>query len=111
MGKKKTRRRQAHEIEDEIEKNEEERYKKVSEQSNSEIEKLKQSKSRSKAGFTRARHSLLQLLDEDLPSRKQLREARHDLSSLLDKAMDIMSSLSDKYEEKNDVVNIEKLSR
>ena len=48
MGKKKTRRRQAHEIEDEIEKNEEEKYRKVSEQSNSEIEKLKQSKSRNR---------------------------------------------------------------
>ena len=81
----------------------------VSEQLNSEIEKLKQSKSRSKAGFTRARHNLLQLLEEDLPSRREIQETRDHLNAWLDKVMEKLSVLSDKYAEKHDFVSVTKI--
>ena len=41
------------------------------------VEELKQLKSRAKSAFTRSRHQLLQLLEEeDLPSRRQVRNAQ-----------------------------------
>jgi len=75
-------------------------------------EKLKQEKSKSKAAFTKARHSLLQLLDEvDLPSRTEVREARKKLDDRLDKVLNDLSSLSTYYEEKMDRANVAKVSR
>ena len=114
MGKKRNKRRAKaySDKEDESDENiSSNKDKTVSGPLNSDIEKLKQSKSRNKAGFTRARHCLLQLLDGDLPSRRQLREARENLGTLSEKVMENMSLLSDKYSEKNDVENVKKISK
>ena len=73
---------------------------------------LKRRKSRSKAAFTRARHELLQLLEEDLPSRTQVRAAREKLNTESERVMEDLSSLADIYSAKRDSVNVmEKLSQ
>ena len=62
-------------------------------------ERLKLEKSKSKAAFTKARHSLLQLRDEeDLPSRTEIQKAREKLNVCLDKAMMDLSRISAFYE-------------
>ena len=82
-----------------------------SNEENKALEKQKQSKSRSKAAFTRARHGLLQLLEEDWPSRSQVREAREKLNKQLDKVMEDLEALSETYEKRQDSVNISNLSQ
>lgn len=109
MGKKKNKRKGAFYSDDE-DGNENPRAGGRSNEENKALEKQKQSKSRSKAAFTRARHGLLQLLEEDLPSRSQVREAREKLDKQLDKVMEDLEALSTMYEKRQDTANISKLS-
>ena len=110
MGKKKNKRKGAFYSDDEDGK-ENPRAGRRSNEENKALERQKQSKSRSKAAFTRARHGLLQLLEEDLPSRSQVREAREKLEKQLDKVMEDLEALSTMYEERQDTININKLSQ
>ena len=74
------------------------------------LEELKQLKSRAKAGFTRSRHQLLQLLEEeDFPSRRQVRYAQQRLNSNQENAMEIIAMLSDEYGRLNDRKSREKI--
>ena len=76
------------------------------------LEELKQLKSRAKAGFTRSRHQLLQLLEEeDFPSRRQVRYAQQCLNSNQENAMEIMARLSDEYGRLNDRKSREKIGQ
>lgn len=61
--------------------------------------------------MTRIRHGLLQLLEEDLPSRTQIREAREKLDKQLDKVMGDLEALSTAYEKRQDTANVRKLSQ
>ena len=81
-----------------------------SNEENNALEKQKQSKSRSKAAFTIASHGLLQLVEENLPSRRQVRKVREKLNKELDKVMEDLEALSTMYEKRQDTANISKLS-
>lgn len=57
---------------------------------------LKKQKSRAKSSFTRARNKLLFLLEEqELPSRREVKELCQKVDSYLETAMDVMTKLSD----------------
>ena len=76
------------------------------------VEELKQLKSRAKSSFTRSRHQLLQLLEEeDLPSRRQVRNAQRNLNAKQETAMEILARLSDKYRHLNDRNSRKKVSQ
>ena len=76
------------------------------------LEELKQLKSRAKAGFTRSRHQLLLLLEEeDFPRRRQVRYAQQHLNSNQENAMEIMARLSDEYGRLNDRKSLEKIGQ
>lgn len=62
------------------------------------LDELRHRKARAKSSFTRARHQQLHLLDEDdLPSRKDVRDSRHKLFDVQEKVMQIMEQLADEY--------------
>ena len=76
------------------------------------VEELKQLKSRAKSAFTRSRHQLLQLLEEeDLPSRRQVRNAQRNLNAKQETAMEILARLSDEYRHLNDRNSRKKVSQ
>ena len=76
------------------------------------VEELKQLKSRAKSAFTRSRHQLLQLLEEeDLPSRRQVRNAQQNLNAKQETAMEILARLSDEYRHLNDRNSRKKVSQ
>jgi len=110
MGKKNNKRKKAFYSDDE-DGNENPHVGGRSNEQNNALERQKQWKSRSKAAFTRARHGLLQLLEEDLPSRSQVREAREKLTKQLDRVMEDLEALSTTYEKRQDTVNVSKLSQ
>lgn len=59
---------------------------------------FKKDKSRTKANFTRARNSLLNLLEEhDLPSRREIKTACSKMDSSLDIVMKVLANFSDFY--------------
>ncbi|XP_070572171.1 golgin subfamily A member 6-like protein 4 [Ptychodera flava] len=79
------------------------------------LEELKQAKAKSKAAFTRLRHQLLRLLEEDeeeeLPSRRQVRDLCLKLDLAQENAMDIMAKLSDLHSRRKAKQNIQKVSQ
>ena len=76
------------------------------------VEELKQLKSRAKSAFTRARHQLLQLLEEeDPPSRRKVRDAQRTLNSKQETAMEILARLSDEYRHLSDINCRKKVSK
>ena len=57
---------------------------------------LKKQMSREKSSFTRARNKLLFLLeDQELPSRREVKELCQKMDSYLETAMDVMTKLPD----------------
>ena len=64
------------------------------------IEELKQEKAKAKSAFTRSRHKLLQLLEDDLPSRRAVRSAQEILNKNQEMAMELLSTLSTEYAKK-----------
>ena len=59
---------------------------------------FKKDKSRTKANFTRSRNNLLFLLDEqDMPSRREVKEACKKIDSCMELVMDVLSKFSDFY--------------
>src|SRR5678816_1793736 len=71
---------------------------------------VKLSKSRSKATFTRCRHSLLKLLDDAVVERKEIRAKQEQLADSMEKAMALFEQLVTIYNESGDTDNIEKTS-
>ena len=66
------------------------------------IEELKQEKAKANSAFTRSRHKLLQLLEDDLPSRRAVRGAQEILNKNQERAMELLSTLSTEYAKKKD---------
>ena len=67
-----------------------------------ELAVLKQHKSRSKASFTREKNSLNILLEEDLPSRRKVREVCNKLSCLQENVIADLVKLSNVYQKSKD---------
>ena len=61
------------------------------------IEELKRQKARKKSTFTKARRAMLILLDEDLPSRSEIRSQQQKVEDCQEKAMSVMETLIDMY--------------
>ena len=70
---------------------------------------LKQGKSKAKSSFTRSRHQLLYIMEEDLPSRREVRKALEKMISAQEIALAVMSNLSDEYATKGDSDLIQKV--
>ena len=69
---------------------------------------LKQQKARAKSAFTRAKNHLLHLLDDqDMPSRREVKESRKKLITVQEKLIDNLSALSDEY---SDLKNRQKIT-
>ncbi|XP_061190177.1 uncharacterized protein LOC133198039 [Saccostrea echinata] len=63
------------------------------------LDDIKREKAKAKSQLTRAKHHLLNLLDQDLPSRRELRTARQKLIDLQEPVMNLLS-LSAEYKKK-----------
>ncbi|VDH93671.1 Hypothetical predicted protein [Mytilus galloprovincialis] len=63
-------------------------------------------KAKAKSAFTKTRHSLLQILEEDFPDREEIKVIQEKMINAEEKAMDIMGNLYDKYKHRNDIQNV-----
>ena len=61
------------------------------------IEDLKRHKVKKKSAFTKERRAMLILLDEDLPSRREIRHQQQKAEDCQEEAMGVMKALMDKY--------------
>ena len=61
------------------------------------IEKLKTKKARKRSAFTKARRAMLILLDEDLPSRREIRSQQKKVEDYQDKSISVMETLIETY--------------
>ncbi|CAG2212808.1 unnamed protein product [Mytilus edulis] len=75
------------------------------------LEDLKKEKAKAKSAFTKTRHSLLQILEEDFPDREEIKVIQEKLINAEEKAMDIMGNLYDKYKHRNDIQNVMKTTK
>ncbi|CAG2242223.1 unnamed protein product [Mytilus edulis] len=75
------------------------------------LEDLKKEKAKAKSAFTKTRHSLLQILEEDFPDREEIKVIQKKLINAEEKAMDIMGNLYDKYKHRNDIQNVMKTTK
>ena len=73
-------------------------------------EELKRQKARRKSAFTKARRAMLILLDEDLPSRREIRSQQQKVENCQEEAMSVMEALMDKYLEEGDQEGIRKIN-
>ena len=64
---------------------------------NQQIEEWKRKKARKKSAFTKARRAMLMFLDEDLPSRSEIRSQQQKVEDCQEKAMSVMETLIDMY--------------
>ena len=63
------------------------------------IATLKQKKASTKSSFTRTRHKFEELLNEDLPIRREVKECREKIDEQLQQVMTLLSELSVLYEQ------------
>ena len=90
----------------------EEEQRNISEDVEERLETFKQQKAKAKTNFTRARHKLLALIDDDHPPRRsEVREECRKLDTALEKAMCVMENLSEEYSRVGDRYNRRKLGR
>ena len=86
-----------------MDKNKKNRKKNDAESSNSEvrrsIETLKLKKTSAKSSFTRARHKFEELLNEDLPSRREVKGYQKKIDEQLQQIMILLTELSVLYEQ------------
>ena len=76
------------------------------------LETFKQQKAKAKTNFTRARHKLLALIDDDHPPRRsEVQEECRKLDTALEKAMCVIENLSEEYSQVGDRYNRRKLGR
>lgn len=80
---------------------------------NEAIEDLKRDKARAKSAFTKARHKLLQVIDEsdEMPNRDTVKELRKRLEIAEEHAMDIMGHLYDEYKKRGEIINVRKTAK
>ena len=74
------------------------------------LEEIKQEKAKAKSAFTQSRHKLLQLTEDDLPSRRALRSAQNVFNKSQENAMELLSALSDEYAQRKDKANWQKIA-
>ena len=74
------------------------------------IEDLKRQKVRKKSAFTKARRAMLILLDEDLPSRREIRHQQQKVEDCQEEAMGVMEALMDKYLAEGDQEGVKKIN-
>ena len=90
----------------------EEEQRNISEDVAERLETFKQQKAKAKTNFTRARHKLLALSDDDHPpGRSAVREERRKLDTALETATCVMENLSGDYSRVRDRYNRRKLGR
>ena len=74
------------------------------------IEELKRQKARKKSAFTKTRRAMLILLDEDLPSRREIRSQQQKVEDCQEEAMSVMETLMDKYLAVGDQEGVRKIN-
>ena len=74
------------------------------------IEDLKRQKVRKKSALTKARRAMLILLDEDLPSRREIRRQQQKVEDCQEEAMGVMEALMDKYLAQGDQEGVKKIN-
>ena len=74
------------------------------------VEELKRQKARRKSAFTKARRAMLILLDEDLPSRREIRSQQQKVEDCQEEAMIAMEALTDKCLAEGDQEGIRKIN-
>ena len=74
------------------------------------IQELKRQKARKKSAFTKARRAMLILLDEDLPSRREIRSQQQKVEDCQKKAMSVMETLIDMYTAIGDQESVKKIN-
>ena len=74
------------------------------------IQELKRQKARKKSAFTKARRAMLILLDEDLPSRREIRSQQQKVEDCQEKAMSVMETLIDMYTAVGDQESVKKIN-
>ncbi|CAC5423295.1 unnamed protein product [Mytilus coruscus] len=75
------------------------------------LEDLKKEKAKAKSTFTKTRHSLLQILEEDFPDREEIKVFQEIMINAEEKAMDIMGNIYDEYKHRNDILNMKKTTK
>ena len=74
------------------------------------IKDLKRQKVRKKSAFTKARRAMLILLDEDLPSRREIRRQQQKVEDCQEEAMGVMEALMDKCLAEGDQEGVKKIN-
>ena len=75
------------------------------------IEELKRQKARKKSGFTKAQRAMLILLDEDLPSKREIRSQQQKVEDYQEEAMSVMEALMDMYTAVGDQEGVKKINQ
>ena len=75
------------------------------------IEELKRQKARKKSGFTKAQRAMLILLDEDLPSKREIRSQQQKVEDYQEEAMSVMEALMDMYTAAGDQEGVKKINQ
>ena len=75
------------------------------------IEELKRQKARKKSGFTKAQRAMLISLDEDLPSKREIRSQQQKVEDYQEEAMIVMEALMDMYTAVGDQEGVKKINQ
>ena len=75
------------------------------------IEELKRQKARKKSRFTKAQRAMLILLDEDLPSKREIRSQQQKVEDYQEEAMSVMEALMDMYTAVGDQEGVKKINQ
>ena len=74
------------------------------------VEELKRQKARKKSTFTKAKRAMLILLDEDLPSGREIRSQQPKVENCQEEAMDVMEALMDMYTAVEEQESVKKIN-
>ena len=74
------------------------------------VEELKRQKARKKSTFTKAKRAMLILLDEDLPSGREIRSQRPKVENCQEEAMGVMEALMDMYTAVEEQESVKKIN-
>ena len=74
------------------------------------VEELKRQKARKKSTFTKAKRAMLILLDEDLPSGREIRSQQPKVENCQEEAMGVMEALMDMYTAVEEQESVKKIN-
>ena len=74
------------------------------------VEELKRQKARKKSTFTKAKRAMLILLDEDLPSGREIRSQQPKVENCQEEAMGVMEALIDMYTAVEEQESVKKIN-